>query len=98
MNGALRVLLLIGFLCLALLVYFAMLAQTAIALLRTGTPAAVALGAGVLGLPVIAARVTHGRAADKMRHAALQQRQPAIAGAPGDPGEFIAAGAREALG
>ncbi|MDQ1319631.1 MAG: hypothetical protein QG655_874 [Actinomycetota bacterium] len=57
MNGALRVLLLIGFLCLALLVYFAMLAQTAIALLRTGTPAAVALGVGVLGLPVIGAWV-----------------------------------------
>jgi uncharacterized integral membrane protein len=56
-NGALRVLLLIGFLCLALLVYFAMLAQTAIALLRTGTPAAVALGVGVLGLPVIGAWV-----------------------------------------
>ncbi|HPY23494.1 MAG TPA: hypothetical protein PLK19_04135 [Mycobacterium sp.] len=52
-----RVLLLIGFLCLALLVYFAMLAQTAIALLRTGTPAAVALGVGVLGLPVIGAWV-----------------------------------------
>ena len=57
MNPALRVLLLIGFLCLALLVYFAMLAQTAIALLRTGTPAAVALGVGVLGLPVIGAWV-----------------------------------------
>lgn len=57
MNQAVRVLLLIGFLCLALLVYFAMLAHTAVALLRTGTPAAIALGVGVLGLPVIGAWV-----------------------------------------
>lgn len=57
MNPSVRPLLLIGFLCLALLVYFAMLAQTAVALLRTGTPAAVALGVGVLGLPVIGAWV-----------------------------------------
>ncbi|HQE14171.1 MAG: hypothetical protein E6Q56_12790 [Mycobacterium sp.] len=48
-----RVLVLIGFLCLALVVYFAMLTSTAVALLRDGSPAAVALGIGVLGLPVI---------------------------------------------
>jgi len=56
-NLALRVQLLVGFLCLALLVYFATLARTAIALLRAGTPAAVALGIGVLGMPVIGAWV-----------------------------------------
>ena len=48
-----RVQLLIGFLCLALLVYFVTLTQTAIALLRTGTPAATALGVGVLLLPIV---------------------------------------------
>lgn len=48
-----RVQLLIGFLCLALLVYFALLTRTAIALLQTGTPAAVALGIGVLLLPIV---------------------------------------------
>jgi cytochrome c-type biogenesis protein CcmH/NrfG len=48
-----RVQLLIGFLCLALLVYFVTLAGTAIALLRDGTPAAVALGVGVLLLPLV---------------------------------------------
>lgn len=52
-HGPARILLLIGFLCLALLVYFVMLTHTALTLLRTGTPAAVALGVGVLGLPVI---------------------------------------------
>ncbi|MCB0923365.1 MAG: hypothetical protein KDB50_02285 [Mycobacterium sp.] len=50
-----RIQLLIGFLCLALLVYFVSLTHTAVALLRTGTPAAVALGLGVLIMPVIGA-------------------------------------------
>lgn len=54
----LRVQLLIGFLCLALLVYFVTLTRTAVALLRTGTPAAMALGAGVLLLPVVGAWAT----------------------------------------
>ena len=48
-----RIQLLIGFLCLALLVYFGLLARTAVALLGTGTPAAVALGVGVLLLPIV---------------------------------------------
>jgi cytochrome c-type biogenesis protein CcmH/NrfG len=48
-----RAQLLIGFLCLALLVYFVTLTQTAVALLRTGTTAATALGVGVLLLPIV---------------------------------------------
>jgi cytochrome c-type biogenesis protein CcmH/NrfG len=48
-----RAQLLIGFLCLALLVYFGTLTQTAIALFRTGTVAATALGVGVLLLPIV---------------------------------------------
>ena len=54
----LRVQLLIGFLCLALGVYFVTLTRTAIALLRAGTPAAVALGVGVLLLPIVGAWAT----------------------------------------
>lgn len=50
-----RVQLLIGFLCLALLFYFAMLARTAFALIATGDPPAVGLGAGVLILPIVGA-------------------------------------------
>ena len=50
-----RVQLLIAFFCLALVFYFAMLTRTAIALIRSGTPAAVALGIGVLILPVVGA-------------------------------------------
>lgn len=49
----LRVKLLIAFLCLALLVYFALLTRTALALIRTGTPTAVALGIGVVILPIV---------------------------------------------
>lgn len=52
-----RVQLLIGFLCVALAVYFALLARTAFALFRTGTPTAVALGVGVLIMPVVGAWV-----------------------------------------
>ena len=53
----LRVQLLIAFFCLALIFYFAILTRTAIALIRSGTPAAVALGIGVLILPVVGAWV-----------------------------------------
>lgn len=51
----LRIQLLIGFLCLALLGYFLLLTRTAVALLRTGTPAAMTLGVGVLLLPIVGA-------------------------------------------
>ena len=49
----LRIQLLIGLLCLALLAYFALLVRTAVALIRTGVPSAVALGVGVLIMPVV---------------------------------------------
>lgn len=52
-----RIQLLIAFFCVALLVYFAMLTRTAVALIRTGSPAAAALGVGVLILPVVGAWV-----------------------------------------
>ena len=51
----LRAQLLIAFLCLALIFYFAMLTRTAVALIRSGTPASIALGIGVLMLPVVGA-------------------------------------------
>ncbi|MGV0992858.1 MAG: hypothetical protein ACOYB7_11445 [Mycobacterium sp.] len=49
----LRVQLLIAFLCLALLVYFALLSRTAVTLIRTGTVETIALGIGVLAMPVV---------------------------------------------
>lgn len=53
MNRALRIQLLVAFLCLALLFYFVVLGRTAFALIRTGTPVAIALGVGVLALPLV---------------------------------------------
>ena len=55
MNRVLRLQLVIGLLCLALLVYLVLLARTAVILIKTGTPSAVALGIGVLLLPVVGA-------------------------------------------
>ena len=51
----LRVQLVIAFLSAALFVYFALLTRTAVALIRTGTTQAVALGIGVLALPIVGA-------------------------------------------
>lgn len=53
MNAALRIQLLIGLMCAALVVYFLVLGRTGITLIGTGTPVAVALGIGVLILPVV---------------------------------------------
>lgn len=50
-----RVQALVGLMCLALLVYFALLSRTGVALIRTGTPSALALGVGVLIMPVVGA-------------------------------------------
>ncbi|MBB3752245.1 cytochrome c-type biogenesis protein CcmH/NrfG [Mycolicibacterium sp. BK634] len=55
MNPALRIQLLIGFMCAALVVYFLLLGRTGITLIGTGTPVAIALGIGVLILPVVGA-------------------------------------------
>ncbi len=51
----LRVQLLIALLCVALFVYFALLTRTAVTLIRTGTVETVALGIGVLALPIVGA-------------------------------------------
>jgi cytochrome c-type biogenesis protein CcmH/NrfG len=70
----LRVQLLIAFLCAALVVYFVMLGRTAIALLRTGAPAAVALGVGVLILPVVGGWVLVATLRAGLSHQRLARR------------------------
>lgn len=55
MNRALRIQLLIGLMCAALVVYFVVLGRTGITLMGAGTPVAIALGIGVLILPVVGA-------------------------------------------
>jgi tetratricopeptide (TPR) repeat protein len=54
---ALRIQLLIGFMCLALVVYFVLLGRIAMAFITTGKPAAVGLGIGLMIFPLIGAWV-----------------------------------------
>lgn len=57
----------IAFLCLALFVYFALLARTAVTLIRTGTLEAVAPGVGALALPVVGLLGSAGHVARGIR-------------------------------
>ena len=50
---ALRIQLVIGFMCVALVVYFVMLGRIAMAFITSGRPAAIGLGLALMGLPVI---------------------------------------------
>jgi cytochrome c-type biogenesis protein CcmH/NrfG len=50
---ALRIQLLIGFMCVALVVYFVLLGRAAVILVTSGKPAAIGLGVAVLLLPVV---------------------------------------------
>ena len=51
----LRIQLLIGFMCVALVAYFVLLGRLAMAFVSTGEPAAVGLGLGLMVLPLIGA-------------------------------------------
>ncbi|ATA28099.1 hypothetical protein MLM_1442 [Mycobacterium lepraemurium] len=53
MNKLLRIQLLVAFLCVALLVYFALLGRVAIAMIASGRAAAVGLGVAVLIMPAL---------------------------------------------
>lgn len=50
---ALRIQLVIGFMCVALIVYFVMLGRIAMAFITSGRPAAIGLGLALMGLPLI---------------------------------------------
>jgi tetratricopeptide (TPR) repeat protein len=50
---ALRTQLLIGFMCVALVVYFVLLGRIAMAFITTGTPTAIVFGIGLMILPLI---------------------------------------------
>lgn len=53
MNKALRIQLLVAFLCVALVVYFALLGRVAIAMIASGRAATVGLGVAVLIMPAL---------------------------------------------
>lgn len=50
---ALRIQLVIGFMCLALVIYFVLLGRIALAFITSGRPAAVVMGVALLALPLI---------------------------------------------
>jgi hypothetical protein len=50
---ALRIQLVIGFMCIALVVYFVLLGRIAMAFITTGEPAAIGLGLALMVLPII---------------------------------------------
>ena len=52
-SQALRIQLLIGFMCVALIVYFVLLGRIAMAFITSGEPAAVGLGVALLVMPLI---------------------------------------------
>ena len=52
-SRALRIQLLIGFMCIALVVYFVLLGRIALAFITSGEPAAIGLGAALLIMPLI---------------------------------------------
>jgi cytochrome c-type biogenesis protein CcmH/NrfG len=51
--SAVRTQLLIGFMCVALLVYFVLLGRSAVILVKSGQPAAIGLGIAVFILPIV---------------------------------------------
>ena len=52
-SRALRIQLLIGFMCLAMLVYFVLLGRAGVLLVASGRPAAIGLGVAIFLLPVV---------------------------------------------
>jgi hypothetical protein len=54
-SRALRIQLLIGFMCVALIVYFVLLGRAGVVLVTSGDPAAIGLGVGVFLLPIVGA-------------------------------------------
>jgi hypothetical protein len=78
---ALRIQILIGFMCLALVGYFVLLGRTGVLLVASGEPAAIGLGAAIFLMPVIGlwamvatlrAGLTHQRLAREMREQGME--------------------------
>lgn len=76
---SLRIQLVIGFMCLALIAYFVMLGRTALAFITSGEPAAIGLGLALLAFPLIGIWVL----VTTLRAGLAHQRLARIAGAQG---------------
>ncbi|BBZ44935.1 hypothetical protein [Mycobacterium parmense] len=103
MNATLRVQLLIGFMCVALLVYCVLLGRIAVALIASGRAAAVGLGLAVLVMPVIGlwamvATVRSGFAHQKLaRRIAADGLELDVSGLPRRPSGRIEPAAADTL-
>ncbi len=100
---ALRIQVLIAFMCVALIVYFVLLGRIAMAFIKTGDAAAIVLGMGLLILPLIGvwvmvstlrAGLTHQRLA---RIAKEQGMELDVSALPRTPAGRIERGAADAL-
>jgi tetratricopeptide (TPR) repeat protein len=101
--GALRIQLLIGFMCVALVVYFLLLGRIAMAFITSGSAAAIGLGLAVLIMPLIGfwvmvstlqAGFAHQRLARIIREEGMEID---VSGLPRMPSGRIQRGAADAL-
>lgn len=102
-SRALRIQILIGFMCLALVVYFVLLGRAGVLLVTSGKPAAIGLGAAIFIMPFIGlwamvatlrAGFTHQRLARQMRE---QGRELDVSALPRRPSGRIERDAADAL-
>jgi hypothetical protein len=100
---ALRIQILIAFMCLALVVYFVLLGRTGVLLVASGEPAAIGLGAAILIMPIIGlwamvatlrAGFSHQRLARQMRE---EGRELDVSDLPHRPSGRIERDAADAL-
>jgi hypothetical protein len=100
---ALRIQLLIGFMCVALVVYFVLLGRAAVILVTSGKPAAIGLGVAVLVLPIVGlwamiATLRAGFAHQRLARKAVEQGMELDVGAlPRRPSGRIERDAADAL-
>jgi hypothetical protein len=71
---ALRIQVLIGLMCLALVGYLILLSRTGVLLIRSGEPAAIGLGAAIFILPVIGAWAMFATLRDGLNHQRLARQ------------------------
>ncbi|MDN4522511.1 hypothetical protein JN086_12620 [Mycolicibacterium austroafricanum] len=100
---ALRIQLLIGFMCVALVVYFVLLGRAALMLITSGEPAPIGLGLAILILPVIGvwvmvATLKAGLAHQRLARLAREQGMELdVSGLPRRPSGRIERDAADAL-
>ena len=102
-SRALRIQVLIGFMCVALLVYFVLLGRSGVLLVSSGRPAAIGLGVAILLLPIVGlwamiATLRAGFAHQRLARIAREEGMELdVSGLPRRPSGRIERGAADAL-